>query len=483
MLISKMTKNIECKIIGEDCDINLIEYDSRRVKPGNLFACINGTYLDGHQFAQAALDAGASALLVERELPYNVPQIIVSNTRKAMAEMAAELYEQPAKGITIIGITGTNGKTTTTYLLKSIFEAAGYRVGVIGTIRNMVGNAIIPATHTTPESVELMHMFRIMRDAGVEIIIMEVSSQALDQHRVHGINFTIGGFTNLTQDHLDYHKTLENYLLAKRIMFENSSYAVINADDTSSHRMIEGLGIENCSYGICNENADVRAINIEFTSTGVEFDLITKGNLINLNLQLRGLFNVYNSALAATIALKYGIDAEQIKQGLESVRGVSGRMEVLDTEGFDFTVILDFAHTPDGIMNVLSSVHEFAKGRIITVFGCGGDKDKTKRPIMGEMAGCYSDFCVVTSDNPRTEDPMAIIDMVLDGVRKTNCEYKAIENRREAIRYALSVAKKDDVIVLAGKGHETYQEINGVKHPFDEKIVVAELLEDMRRRN
>lgn len=234
MLLSKLANSTNCKLIGADCDINRIDYDSRRIEKGNLFVCVNGTFQDGHKYAETAVKNGAAALLCEHELPLPVPQVIAPNSRIAMAEMAAELYGQPAKGITIIGVTGTNGKTTTTYMLKSIFENAGHRCGIIGTIRNMVGNAVIPASHTTPESVELMRIFRIMRDAGVDVIIMEVSSQALDQHRAHGIEFTVGGFTNLTQDHLDYHKTIENYMLAKRIMFENSRLAVINADDAHS---------------------------------------------------------------------------------------------------------------------------------------------------------------------------------------------------------------------------------------------------------
>lgn len=480
MLLSKLANSTNCKMIGADCDINRIEYDSRRIEKGNLFVCVNGTYQDGHKYAESAVKRGAAALLCEHELPFPVPQVIAPNSRIAMAEMAAELYDQPAKGITIIGVTGTNGKTTSTYMLKSIFESAGHRCGIIGTIRNMVGNAIIPASHTTPESVELMRIFRIMRDAGVDVIIMEVSSQALDQHRAHGIKFTVGAFTNLTQDHLDYHKTFENYMLAKRIMFENSKFAVLNADDSHSKPLIDGLDLETLTYGIRDAAAHIKAANIDIHPRGVEFDLVTDVDSTRINVNLPGLFNVYNALLSASVSLKLGIDKADIAKGLSSITGVSGRMESLDTTGFDFSVILDFAHTPDGIMNLLSSVHEFAKGRIISVFGCGGDKDKTKRPIMGEMAGIYSDVCIVTSDNPRTEDPMQIIDMVLDGVKKTNAEYIVIENRREAIKHALEIAKPTDVIVLAGKGHETYQDINGIKHPFDEKIIVHELLNEMR---
>ena len=481
--IKELTKDVECVIKGADIEINAIEYDSRRVKSGNLFCCINGTFLDGHKFAESAVKNGAAALLVERELPLDVPQIIVKNSRIAMAKMAAEFYDHPLRGIPVVGVTGTNGKTTTTYMLKSIAEKAGLKVGLVGTIRNIAGDKIIPTTRTTPESVELQRVFRIMRDENVDIVIMEASSHSLDQERVYGITFEIGGFTNLTQDHLDYHKTFDNYLAAKKKLFERSKCAVVNADDSYSEKLLDGLDIPVTFYGIRSQKAEIRAANIEICAKKVEFDLITPLGERHIEVSMPGLFNVFNGMLAAGLAMKLGFSLDDIAYGLEHVGSVSGRMESLDTTGFDFSVILDFAHTPDGIINLLTSVGEFAKGRIITVFGCGGDRDNLKRPIMGEMAARHSDFCVVTSDNPRTEDPKRIISMVLEGVERTKCEHVVIENRREAIDYALHLAKKDDVVVLAGKGHENYQEINGVKHPFDEKIIVAELLEKMRHEN
>lgn len=480
MRLKELAAATNCKLIGEDCEISCIEYDSRRVKSGDIFTCVNGTFKDGHEYAEDAVRNGASALIVERELPYDIPQIVVPNSRIAMAEMAAAFYGYPAEGIPIIGITGTNGKTTTTYMLKSIAEKAGLKVGLIGTIHNLVGDRVIPTERTTPESVELQRVFRLMRDAGVDIIIMEVSSHSLDQHRVHGINFTIGGFTNLTQDHLDYHKTIENYLAAKKKLFERCKCAIVNADDSYSGKLLSGLSIDTINYGIRSENADIRAMEIDISAKHVDFDMIYPDGIERISVNIPGLFNVFNAMLAASISLKLGFGIDSIRDGLANVSGVSGRMEALDTNGFDFTVILDFAHTPDGIVNLLTSVQEFAKGRVITVFGCGGDRDNLKRPIMGEMSGRYSDFCVVTSDNPRTEDPMRIIEMVLEGVKRTACEYVVIENRREAIRYALNAAEKNDVIVLAGKGHENYQEINGVKHPFDEKVIVEELLKEIR---
>ena len=366
-------------------------------------------------------------------------------------------------------------------MIKSIAEKCGLKVGLIGTIRNIIDNRVISTQRTTPESTELQCILRMMADEGVDLVVMEVSSHSLDQERVYGLNFEVAGFTNLTQDHLDYHKTFDNYLAAKKKLFERCGYAVVNADDSYSAKLLEGLDVERATYAV-REPADIYANNIEICVRDVEFDMTTPQGSAHISVPIPGLFNVFNAMLAAGISLKLGFPLDKIAEGLADVSGVTGRMEALDTTGFPFSVILDFAHTPDGIINLLTSVREFAKGRVMTVFGCGGDRDHAKRPLMGEAAGRYSDFCVVTSDNPRTEDPMSIIGNVLDGVNKTAVEYVVIQNRREAIKYALTHAKPNDVVVLAGKGHETYQEINNVKYPFDEKVVVAELLDEMRRQ-
>ena len=481
MLLSKLIENTDFRLINCDGDreIRRIEYDSRRVKPGSIFACVVGTFKDGHDFAEGAYKNGAEALIVERELPLPVPQIIAPNSRRAMAILAMKLYDYPAKQLRIIGVTGTNGKTTTTYMIKSVAEKCGLKVGLIGTIRNIIGDRVISTQRTTPESTELQEILRMMADEGVDLVVMEVSSHSLDQERVYGIEFEIGGFTNLTQDHLDYHKTFENYLAAKRKLFERSGFAVVNADDAYSARLLEGLDIPRMTYGV-REPADIYANNIEICVRDVEFDMTCPLGAAHITVPIPGLFNVFNAMLAAGICEKLGFPLDKIAEGLADVSGVNGRMESLDTTGFPFSVILDFAHTPDGLINLLTSVREFAKGRVMTVFGCGGDRDHAKRPIMGEAAGRYSDFCVVTSDNPRTEDPMSIIGNVLDGVNKTAVEYVVIQNRREAIKYALTHARPDDVVVLAGKGHETYQEIMNVKYPFDEKVVVAELLKEIK---
>ena len=424
---------------------------------------------------KAAVDAGAAALVVERKLDIDVPQILVEDTRIAMAEMAAAYYGYPSREMQMIGVTGTNGKTSTTYMLKAIAERMGKKVGLIGTIRNMIGDIIIDTERTTPESVDLQRILRQMKDEKVDVVIMEVSSHSLDQKRVHGIEYDVGEFTNLTQDHLDYHKTFENYFNAKKLLFKQSRMAVINKDDPYANRMMEGLDIPVMTFGI-REKADVTASEIDITTRGVQFDFNYKNITSRFNVPIPGLFSVFNAIGAATVALSLGWNLDSIKYGLEHMMSVSGRLEPLPTGKNEFTVLLDYAHTPDALENVLKMVKGFATGRIGTLLGCGGDRDHAKRPIMGEIAGRFSDFAIVTSDNPRTENPMDIINSIVEGVKKSGCEYVVIENRREAIEYALKNARKNDVIILAGKGHENYQEINGGKHHFDEKEIVAEIL-------
>ena len=388
---------------------------------------------------------------------------------------AAAYYGYPSREMQMIGVTGTNGKTSTTYMLKAIAERMGKKVGLIGTIRNMIGDIIIDTERTTPESVDLQRILRQMKDEKVDVVIMEVSSHSLDQKRVHGIEYDVGEFTNLTQDHLDYHKTFENYFNAKKLLFKQSRMAVINKDDPYANRMMEGLDIPVMTFGI-REKADVTASEIDITTRGVQFDFNYKNITSRFNVPIPGLFSVFNAIGAATVALSLGWNLDSIKYGLEHMMSVSGRLEPLPTGKNEFTVLLDYAHTPDALENVLKTVKGFATGRIVTLFGCGGDRDHAKRPIMGEIAGRFSDFAIVTSDNPRTENPMDIINSIVEGVKKSGCEYVVIENRREAIEYALKNARKNDVIILAGKGHENYQEINGGKHHFDEKEIVAEIL-------
>lgn len=475
MLLSCLAKATPHTLIGEDVEVNELRYNSRKVEKGDVFCCVVGTFADGHKYAAQAVEAGAAALVVERQLDLDVPQILVENTRIAMAEMAAAYYGNPADEMVMVGITGTNGKTSTSYMLKSIAERMGKKVGLIGTIRNMIGDIIIDTERTTPESVDLQRILRQMKDEKVDVVIMEVSSHSLDQKRVHGITYDVGCFTNLTQDHLDYHKTFENYFAAKKLMFAQCEKAVINLDDSYAADMVAGVDIPVLTVGV-REQADVTASEIDITTRGVQFDFNYRNVTSRFNVPIPGLFSVFNAMSAAGIALSLGWTLDSIKYGLEHMVSVSGRLEPLPTGKNEFTVLLDYAHTPDALENLLKTVRGFATGRVVTLFGCGGDRDHAKRPIMGEIAGRFSDFAIVTSDNPRSEDPMEIIASVEDGVKKSGCEYVVIENRREAIEYALKNAKKNDVIILAGKGHENYQEINGGKQPFDEKEIVAEIL-------
>lgn len=479
MNLTELFDHVDHKRIGSDVDIRNIEYDSRRVKPGDLFACIVGSAADGHQFAQNAIDNGAVALLVERQLPFDITQIVASDTRIAMAEAACRFYDNPSRKMTMVGITGTNGKTTTTYMVRSILEEVGKKVGLIGTITNSIGDTVIPTERTTPDSVDLQRLLARMVEEKVDVCVMEVSSHALDQKRVYGIEFDVGAFTNLTQDHLDYHKTKDAYRQAKKLLFKQSKSAVINRDDLSGEYMQEELTYPVRTIGI-RENTDITAKEIDITPEGVRFDLVLpEKETTHIRLNIPGLFSVYNAMCAAGITQLLGSTTLQIKRGLDSISSVSGRLEKLPVGDRKFTIFLDYAHTPDAMENILKTVRGFARGRIVTLFGCGGNRDRAKRQIMGEVAGRYSDYCIITSDNPRNEHPMTIIRMVEEGVKKTGCDYAIIENRREAIRFALETAKADDILILAGKGHETYQEINGQKNHFDEKEVVAELIAEM----
>jgi UDP-N-acetylmuramoyl-L-alanyl-D-glutamate--2,6-diaminopimelate ligase len=479
MLLKELLREIQVSRIEGDVDkpIDAIYYDSRRVTPGSLFFCIEGFRFDGHDFAVEAVSKGAHAVVLRKDVPLSqhVTKVFVEDTRLAMALMSRAFYGYPARDIPIIGVTGTNGKTTVTYLIKSILEEEGKKVGLIGTIANMIGSKMLPAERTTPESIDLQKLFKDMQDEGVDAIVMEVSSHSLSLKRVAGVEFEVGVFTNLTQDHLDFHHTLEEYREAKAKLFLQSRQAVINIDDETGRMFAERVQGQLWTYGI-SRTAQVFARDIEITSRGVSFQLFLPGESSMVSLNIPGLFSVYNALAAATACHALGVPVRHIKAGLEKVKGVPGRFELLNT-GTEYSVIIDYAHTPDGLENVLKTARDFTKGRVITVFGCGGDRDPSKRPIMGEVAGKYSDFCVITSDNPRNEEPMAIIQQIIPGIEKTTCPYVVIEDRREAIAYALNHGRAGDVIILAGKGHETYQILknNQVIH-FDEREVVAELL-------
>ncbi len=478
MKLTELLNGVEIKkIIGsEHLNITGITFSSLEVKPGNIFVCISGLKTDGHKYAADAISKGAIAVMAERDLSeLGVTCVLCDNTRLAMAEAAANFYGHPEKKFKLIGVTGTNGKTTTTYIVKSVLESLGKKVGLIGTNQNMIGTEVIPSRHTTPDSLELMQLFSQMAQKGAEYVVMEVSSHSLALDRVTACTFDVGAFTNITQDHLDFHETMEKYLEAKGILYTISNNGVVNADDDGADYLIRNSKCDKMlTYGIDKES-DLRALNVSLSERGVAFDVAYRGKNYPVALGIPGRFSVYNALTALGCLVSVGIEIEAAVEGLKSARGVKGRVEVVET-GRDFSVIIDYAHTPDGLYNVLRTVRDFCKGRIITVFGCGGDRDATKRPKMGNIAAKLSDYCVVTSDNPRTEDPEQIVSQVVEGVIEGGGEYSVVVNRFEAIEFALDLARKDDIVLLAGKGHETYQILSDRTIDFDEREIVCKLL-------
>ena len=478
-----LDKNLITTVSGDiEVEISKICYDSRKAEKDCVFVCIVGYETDGHKYIKNAIDAGACAIVVQDgcDVPGDLGVTVVSScdTRKMLAKMSAAFFGNPEKKLKMIGVTGTNGKTTVTTLIKSVLEFDKKNVGLIGTNANYINGKELPTERTTPESYELYELLSQMVDEGVEYVIMEVSSHSLELHRVYGIEFLVGAFTNLTQDHLDFHKTMENYKNAKKKLFEISENAVINIDDEAGAEYAENTDVPMLTYSIGGK-ASLVATDIKISARGVIFTLEYKGKTHRVRLGIPGKFSVYNALTAIGCMISMGFSVERIIEALTFAKGVMGRCETVYTNT-DYTVIIDYAHTPDGLENIIKTVKEFCEGRVITLFGCGGDRDKTKRPIMGSVAGELSDYLIVTSDNPRTEDPEAIIEDIMVGVKKTDCEHTVITNRREAIGYALSFAKRGDCIILAGKGHETYQIIGKEKHHFDEREVIAEFLKEMK---
>ncbi len=484
MLLSALAQSLgeELVEIRGDCEIASMSMDNRKFSnlDRGLFFCVPGARFDGHNFAAQVVENGAVALVVNHFVDVSVPQVQVKNVRAAMSLMAAAFFGHPEREMKLLGVTGTKGKTTTSYLIKAIMEEAGYKVGLIGTTGNMIGQEYIKSEFTTPEPIDFFRTLRHMRDEGVTVVSMEVSAHAIEMGRLAGVHFEAGCYTNLSQDHLDLFGTMERYFQCKKSFFTPQwvSNAAINADDDTSAEILRDITVPHSTFGICG-NADIFARDIEITENGVSFIMkLFDMNEYPVKLQLTGMFNVYNALAAAAVGLIVGVAPETITEALAKVRSVPGRAQVLDTHT-PYKVILDYSHSPDALENILSTVRQFARGRVISLFGCGGDRDHLKRPIMGEISGRMADFSILTSDNPRTEDPMAILASIEEGIKPTGGKYVVIENRREAIRYALQMGQEGDIIVLAGKGHETYQEIMGVKRPFDEKVVVAELLEEM----
>lgn len=483
MILKDLIKNIiPLEIRGNaELEIRGVTYDSRKALPKYLFVCIDGFSTDGHQYAQQAVDNGASVLVVEKDISVigNITVIKVKNTRAALASISAEWFGNPSKGLKLIGITGTKGKTTTTYMIRSILEKAGSTVGLIGTVANCIGSEKIPARRTTPESYDLQEMFERMSDKGADTIVMEVSSQGLKLHRVSACDFDIGIFTNFSKDHIGgfEHPDMEDYFKSKQMLFKMCRKGIINADFPYAQRLIEEAECEMLTFGI-EKQADIIAQNITTHSNSVEFDAITPWFKERVKVSVPGLFSVYNALGAIAACGMRGIELEHIKAGLLTVQ-VPGRAEIVPTPGKPYTVMIDYAHTPDSLENILSTVKDFAKGKLISVFGCGGDRDHTKRPIMGAISGRIADFSIITSDNPRTEEPLKIIAEIEEGIKQTEGKYTVIEDRTRAIRYAMEIAEDEDIILLSGKGHETYQIFKDKTIHYDEREIVEELLKEV----
>lgn len=463
-----------CRPEVTELDVAGISCDSRRVKPGDLFVCINGPLSDGHDYAAQAVKAGAVIVFAEHEIT-GLEAEIVSDTKALFAELCAAWFDHPEKKIRLFGVTGTNGKTSVSYMLKRILEETGNKVGLIGTIQNMIGSDILETHNTTPGLFDLYCLLDQMVKAGCRDCVMEVSSHALDQDRVRGLHFRVGMFTNLTQDHLDYHKTMQAYCAAKKKLFSMCDMAVLNADDPYFDAMAEGLTCPVISYSARKDEADYCAKCLRSYPTGTEFEFVGYETIRRIRLKIGGSFTVYNAMCAITAATAAGIDLEISARALAAMEPVKGRCESVET-GRDFSVIIDYAHTPDGLENILKTFRNCEKNRLIVVFGCGGDRDRTKRPRMGAVASQYADFVIVTSDNPRSEPPGEIIKEIVAGLADLPTPYRVIENRTEAIQFALSMAETKDIIVLAGKGHETYQILSTGTIHYDEREIVAEAL-------
>ncbi|WP_282033513.1 UDP-N-acetylmuramoyl-L-alanyl-D-glutamate--2,6-diaminopimelate ligase [Metabacillus indicus] len=462
--------------VEENPEILSIEMDSREVKQDSLFICISGYTVDGHDYAEQAVRNGAAAVLSEKPLDLPVPVVVVKNTKRAMALLADAFYGHPTQGMHLIGVTGTNGKTSTTHLIEKILQNAGKTTGLIGTMYIKIGDEELSVKNTTPESLTLQKTFRTMADKGVSHGVMEVSSHALHMGRVHGCDYDVAVFTNLTQDHLDYHETMDAYRAAKGLLFsqlgntfnpDKPKTAVLNADDPASGEFMSMTAAHILTYGIDSE-CDVSARNIVMSPSGTAFDLVTPFGSQNIKMKLIGKFSIYNALAAASACLASGVSLEIVAGTLAEIEGVRGRFEVVDG-GQDFSVIVDYAHTPDSLENVLKTVKQFAAGKTFVIVGCGGDRDRTKRAIMAQIAVKYAEEPIFTSDNPRSEEPAAILKEMEEGVEEAY--FHTIEKREDAIFYAVNEAKAGDVILIAGKGHETYQIIGSEVFDFDDREV------------
>lgn len=473
-----LLKDLLPQIKGSKGDILIegITCDSKKVRKGYAFVCLKGSKFDGHDFAVSAAANGAVVIIAEKKTGAK-NEVLVEDTRKAYAVMSANWFGNPAKSLKLIGVTGTNGKTFVTYMLKAIIESKGYKTGVIGTIQNMVGDDAFETDNTTPDAYQINELFAKMLDAGCKYAVMEVSSHGLDQKRVYDLEFEVAAFTNLTQDHLDYHKTMDEYLAAKKKLFSMCKTAVINLDDRYAQQIIKDLNCDIVTYAIDNRASTYSANAVNLKPNATEYEFVGDYTIKRMRIKTGGKFSVYNSLCAAVCAKVLGFTVDEISEAMAKMDGVRGRAEIYPT-GKDFSVIIDYAHTPDGLENILNTFKELKRGRLVCLFGCGGNRDAAKRPIMGAVAAKNADFVVVTSDNPRDEEPEEIIKDILAGVKEYKTPYVAIADRKEAIKFAIENARKDDIIVLAGKGHENYQILSTGKVHLDEREVISAVLKE-----
>ncbi len=471
---------------GDDkVDINKIEYDSKKIQNSDVFVAINGFVEDGNSYIEEAIKNGAKAIVTEEEIDTSINDdvtiIKVESARKALALMAQVYYDRPASKLKIIGITGTKGKTTTAYMIRDILNAAGKKTGMIGTIYNTYGNVQIEASRTSPESLDLQKLLKDMVDNDMKYVVMEVSSHALELDRVYGMHFIIGVFTNLSEEHLDFHKNMDNYLAAKAKLFTMSDFALINGDDIYSPKLLKMINVKYATFGLDNE-VNLTTSDLRVNASYIEFKMFINKMLETIRVNIPGRFTAYNALAAIGVASLLNVQMDAILLALANVK-VPGRSEVIDI-GKTFTVMVDYAHNPSSLEAILSSIKKHAKGRIICVFGCGGNRDTSKRPVMGEISGRLADFTVITTDNPRDESPKKIMAEIESGIKNSRGLYKVIENRKEAIKFAMRIAWKNDIILIAGKGHETYQILkNNKKIKFDEREIVREIAKGMPDKN
>lgn len=480
MKLEQLLRGIEIleSNVPPDLSVAQVRYDSRAVQAGDLFVAVSGFATDGHRFIPNAMERGAAAVVCERAPEGGMPFVRVSDSRSALARLGVNFYGDPSASLQVIGVTGTNGKTSVTCLLKELLETVtGAKVGLIGTIDNRIGQMVLPTERTTPESFDLQALLAQMCDAGCRYVVMEVSSHALELHRVDGVRFCVGAFTNLTEDHLDFHHTMENYAQAKAKLFSLCNAGVFDTDGAAAQQMMASAICGR--YTVGTQGApELLAKDIVLGASYTEMTLCEGAQTVRLRIGIPGRFTVDNALVVVGIARQLGISLADAAQALGRAKGVRGRVEVVPTPNKPYTVLIDYAHTPDALENVLRSVRAFCKGRVIALFGCGGDRDRLKRPIMGKIAADNADFVIVTSDNPRTEKPEAIISDILSGMLGTKTPFAVEVDRRKAIRLALRCARRDDLIVLAGKGHETYQVLGTEKNHLDEREEVAAALQE-----